>query len=77
MANKLIEALDPRVPIYRDTYNEYFVLVLSAGGAVAGPPVPLDRVMAITDLCVSLGTAVHPPVESSDVAGFERGQPPP
>ena len=33
MANKLFEALDPRVPIYRDTYNEYFVLILSAGGA--------------------------------------------
>ena len=33
MANKLIEALDPRVPIYRDSYNEYFVMVLSAGGA--------------------------------------------
>ena len=49
MANKLIEALDPRVPIYRDTYNEYFVLVLSAGGAVAGTQVPLYIVMAITD----------------------------
>jgi hypothetical protein len=34
-------ALDPRQPIYRDTYNEYFVLVLSAGGAAAGTQVPL------------------------------------
>jgi hypothetical protein len=49
MANKLIEALNPRVPIYRDSYNEYFVLVLSAGGAVAGTAVPLYIVMAILD----------------------------
>lgn len=48
--NKLLEALDPRVPIYRDSYNEYFVMVLSAGGAVAGTQVPLYIVMAITDL---------------------------
>ena len=50
MANKLLEALDPRVPIYRDTYNEYFVLILSAGGAAAGTQVPLYIVMALTDL---------------------------
>ena len=50
MANKLFEALDPRVPIYRDTYNEYFVLILSAGGAAAGTQVPLYIVMALTDL---------------------------
>ena len=49
MANKLLEALNPRVPIYRDSYNEYFVMVLSAGGAVAGTQVPLYIVMAITD----------------------------
>jgi len=49
MANKLMEALDPRVPIYRDSYNEYFVMVLSAGGAVAGTQVPFYIVMAITD----------------------------
>jgi len=49
MANKLLEALDPRVPIYRDSYNELFVMVLSAGGAVAGTQVPLYIVMAITD----------------------------
>lgn len=48
--NKLLEALDPRVPIYRDTYNEYFMVVLSAGGAVAGTQVPLFIVMAITGL---------------------------
>ena len=30
MANKLMEALDPRVPIYRDSSNEYFVVILSA-----------------------------------------------
>ena len=50
MANRFIEALDPRVPIYRDSYNEYFVLVLSAGGAIAGTQVPLYIVMAITGL---------------------------
>ena len=50
MANKFLEALDPRVPIYRDTYNEYFVLVLSAGGAAAGTQVPLYIAMALSDL---------------------------
>ena len=48
--NRILEALDPRVPIYRDTYNEYFVFVLSAGGAIAGTQVPLYIVMAITGL---------------------------
>ena len=48
--NRLVVALDPRQPIYRDTYNEYFVLVLSAGGAIAGTQVPLYLVMAITGL---------------------------
>ena len=48
--NRLVVALDPRQPIYRDTYNEYFVLVLSAGGAAAGTQVPLYIVMAITGL---------------------------
>ena len=48
--NRFAMALDPRVPIYRDSYNEYFVLVLSAGGAAAGTQVPLYIVMAITGL---------------------------
>ena len=48
--NKLLVALDPRQPIYRDTYNEYFVFVLSAGGAAAGTQVPLYIAMALTDL---------------------------
>jgi hypothetical protein len=48
--NRFFRALDPRVPIYRDTYNEYFVMVLSAGGAVAGTQVPLYILMAITGL---------------------------
>jgi hypothetical protein len=48
--NKLVAALDPRQPIYRDTYNEYFMLFLSAGGAAAGTQVPLYIVMAITGL---------------------------
>jgi uncharacterized protein len=49
-AKKLLQALDPRVPIYRDAYNEYFVMVLSAGGAAAGTEVPLYIVMAITGI---------------------------
>jgi uncharacterized protein len=48
--NRLLVALDPRQPIYRDTYNEYFVMVLSAGGAAAGTQVPLYILMAITGL---------------------------
>jgi hypothetical protein len=48
--NRLLVALDPRQPIYRDAYNEYFVMVLSAGGAAAGTQVPLYIVMAITGL---------------------------
>ena len=48
--NKFLEALDPRVPIYRDTYNEYLVMALSAGGAAAGTQVPLYIVMAITGI---------------------------
>jgi uncharacterized protein len=48
--NRFAEALDPRVPIYRDTYNEYFVFLLSAGGAIAGTQVPMYILMAITGL---------------------------
>jgi hypothetical protein len=48
--NRFAEALDPRVPIYRDSYNEYFVFLLSVGGAVAGTQVPLYIVMAITGI---------------------------
>jgi hypothetical protein len=48
--SKFLQALDPRVPIYRDTYNEYLVLALSAGGAAAGTQVPLYIVMAITGI---------------------------
>ena len=48
--NRFAMALDPRVPIYRDSYNEYFVMVLSAGGAAAGTQVPLYIVMAITGI---------------------------
>jgi hypothetical protein len=47
---RLAAALDPRQPIYRDAYNEYFMLALSAGGAAAGTQVPLYIVMAITGL---------------------------
>ena len=61
--NRLAEALDPRVPIYRDTYNEYFVFLLSAGGAVAGTQVPLYIVMAITGFGASFRSS--PPAWSS------------
>jgi len=49
-SNRFAAALDPRVPIYRDSYNEYFVALLSIGGAAAGTQVPLYIVMALTDL---------------------------
>jgi hypothetical protein len=75
MANKLLEALDPRVPIYRDSYNEYFVMVLSAGGAVAGTQVPLYIVMALTDLwdpAVFVGACVG--FELAVIFGLARPQ---
>ncbi len=48
--NRWLEAFDPRVPLYRDTYNEYLVFIVSAIGSVVGTQVPLYIVMAITDL---------------------------
>jgi hypothetical protein len=48
--NRWLEAFNPRVPLYRDTYNEYLVFVVSAIGSVAGTQVPLYLVMALTDL---------------------------
>jgi hypothetical protein len=48
--NRWLEAFDPRVPLYRDTYNEYLVFIVSAIGAVAGTQVPLYLIMALTDL---------------------------
>ena len=48
--NRFLVALDPRRPIYRDSYNEYFVFVLSAGRRAAGTQVPLCILMAITGL---------------------------
>src|SRR3954470_19446425 len=47
---RLLAGLDPRKPLYRDAYNEYFMLILSAGGAAAGTQVPLYIAMAITGL---------------------------
>jgi hypothetical protein len=80
-ANRFLAALDPRVPIYRDTYNEYFVMVLSAGGAAAGTQVPLYIVMAITSLwdvvpfvlaCVAFELAVIFGVARPQMAPAER-----
>jgi hypothetical protein len=48
--NRWLEAFDPRVPLYRDEYNEYLVFIVSAIGSVAGTQVPLYLLMAITDL---------------------------
>ena len=48
--NRFLEAFDPRVPLYRDAYNEYLMFVVSAIGSVAGTQVPLYLAMAITDL---------------------------
>src|ERR1044072_5165663 len=74
--NKLLEALNPRVPIYRDTYNEYFVFLLSAGGAVAGTQVPLYIVMAIMDDVWSPGIFVAACVvfELAVIFGIARPQ---
>ena len=46
---RFLAGLNPRVPLYRDAYNELFVFILSAGGAAAGTQVPLYIVMALTD----------------------------
>jgi uncharacterized protein len=73
--NRLAVALDPRVPIYRDTYNEYFVLVLSAGGAAAGTQVPLYIVMAITGIwSVGVFVAACVVFELAVVFGLARPQ---
>jgi hypothetical protein len=45
---RFLAGLNPRVPLYRDAYNELFVFILSAGGAAAGTQVPLYILMAIT-----------------------------
>jgi uncharacterized membrane protein (UPF0127 family) len=82
--NRLAAALDPRQPIYRDSYNEYFMLVLSAGGAAAGTQVPLYIVMAITGIwsvgvfvaaCVAFELVVifglaRPQMEPAERAGW-------
>ena len=74
--NRLLVALDPRTPIYRDTYNEYFVFVLSAGGAAAGTQVPLYIVMALTDYLWSPGVFVAACVvfELAVIFGLARPQ---
>jgi uncharacterized protein len=73
--NRFAMALDPRVPIYRDTYNEYFVLVLSAGGAAAGTQVPLYLVMAITGIWnVGIFVAACVVFELAVIFGLARPQ---
>jgi uncharacterized protein len=74
-SNKLAAALDPRQPIYRDTYNEYFVLLLSIGGAIAGTQVPLYIVMALTDLWhVAIFTSACVVFELAVIFGVARPQ---
>jgi uncharacterized membrane protein (UPF0127 family) len=73
--NRLAVALDPRQPIYRDTYNEYFVLVLSAGGAAAGTQVPLYILMAITGIwSVGVFVAACVVFELAVIFGLARPQ---
>ena len=73
--NRLALALDPRQPIYRDTYNEYFVLVLSAGGAAAGTQVPLYILMAITGIwSVGMFVAACVVFELAVIFGLARPQ---
>jgi uncharacterized protein len=73
--NRFAEALDPRVPIYRDSYNEFFVFLLSAGGAVAGTQVPLYIVMAITGIWnVVVFTAACVIFELAVIFGLARPQ---
>ena len=45
---RLRAGLDPRRPISRDRFNEYFVFILSAGGAAVIVPLLLLVVSAIT-----------------------------
>jgi uncharacterized membrane protein (UPF0127 family) len=47
--NKLLAGIDPRQPIYRDSYNEYFVLVLSAVGAAIVAPLALYLAMVFSE----------------------------
>jgi hypothetical protein len=73
--NRWIEAFNPRVPLYRDTYNEYLVFVLSAIGAVVGTQVPLYFVMALTDLwSVGVFTAACVVFEVAVIFGIARPQ---
>jgi hypothetical protein len=73
--SKLLAALNPRQPLYRDSYNEYFVFLLSAGGAAAGTQVPLYIVMAITELwSVGVFVAACVVVELVVIFGVARPQ---
>ena len=74
-SGKLAAALDPRRPIYRDSYNEYLVFLLSVGGAVAGTQVPLYIVMAITGIWnVVVFTAACVIFELAVIFGVARPQ---
>src|SRR3954453_6278234 len=48
--SRWLEAFDPRVPLYRDEYNEYLGFIVSAMGSFVGTQAPLYLFMAITDL---------------------------
>jgi len=54
MRGRVRAGFDPRQRIYRDRFNEYFVLVLSAAGAAVVAPVLLYVVMALTGLWTAL-----------------------
>jgi hypothetical protein len=73
--NRWVEAFNPRVPLYRDTYNEYLVFIVSAIGAVAGTQVPLYFVMALTDLWpVEIFVAACAVFELAVIFGIARPQ---
>jgi uncharacterized protein len=72
---RLAAALDPRQPIYRDTYNEYFVFILSATGASVGIPVLLLLAMVASDKWpVGVFLAVSVVLEELLIFGIGRPQ---
>jgi uncharacterized protein len=73
--SKLRAALDPRQPIYRDRYNEYFVFLLSAAGASVVVPVLLLVVNALTDkFAVGVFLAASAALELLLIFGVGRPQ---
>jgi hypothetical protein len=73
--SKLTAAIDPRRPIYRDAFNEIFVLVLSATGAAVVIPVLLLIIGALTSkLSLGLFVAISAAAELFLIFGLGRPQ---